>query len=193
VKALSLTQPFATLVATGEKKIETRSWSTSYRGPIAIHAAKGLSSIGGMGGLIDLCTTEPFRSVLTESGRGQGESKDLPLHVIVATLPRGAVVATARLVDCLPISDKPIKGQHCIAPDGKDPLIRVWHPTEWGGVKGHYSDITTEHDLSFGDYTPGRFGWVLDDIEPLREPVPARGSLGLWTIDDSLLQAGIHL
>lgn len=41
MKALSLTQPWATLVACGRKKIETRSWSTKYRGPLYIHAAKG--------------------------------------------------------------------------------------------------------------------------------------------------------
>lgn len=41
MKALSLTQPWATLVATGQKTIETRSWSTRYRGPLLIHAAKG--------------------------------------------------------------------------------------------------------------------------------------------------------
>ena len=40
MKALSLTQPWATLVATGAKCVETRSWSTRYRGPLAIHAAK---------------------------------------------------------------------------------------------------------------------------------------------------------
>jgi activating signal cointegrator 1 len=41
MKALSLRQPFAGLVALGEKRIETRSWSTAYRGFLAIHAAKG--------------------------------------------------------------------------------------------------------------------------------------------------------
>jgi len=40
-KVLTLTQPWATLVATGQKLVETRSWQTSYRGPILIHAAKG--------------------------------------------------------------------------------------------------------------------------------------------------------
>lgn len=40
MKALSLTQPWASLVAVGAKRIETRSWRTSYRGPLAIHAAK---------------------------------------------------------------------------------------------------------------------------------------------------------
>ena len=41
MKALTLTQPWASLVAIGAKRIETRSWSTPYRGLLAIHAAKG--------------------------------------------------------------------------------------------------------------------------------------------------------
>jgi hypothetical protein len=41
IKALSLLQPWATLVATGHKKIETRNWTTKYRGPLLIHASLG--------------------------------------------------------------------------------------------------------------------------------------------------------
>lgn len=41
MKALSLTQPWATAIALGIKQWETRSWPTSYRGEICIHAAKG--------------------------------------------------------------------------------------------------------------------------------------------------------
>ena len=40
MKAISLWQPWASLVAMNLKRFETRSWSTSYRGEIAIHAAK---------------------------------------------------------------------------------------------------------------------------------------------------------
>ncbi len=39
-KAITLWQPWATLVAIGAKEYETRSWSTNHRGPLAIHAAK---------------------------------------------------------------------------------------------------------------------------------------------------------
>jgi activating signal cointegrator 1 len=38
VKGITLYQPWASLVAVGAKRIETRSWFTSYRGTIAIHA-----------------------------------------------------------------------------------------------------------------------------------------------------------
>jgi hypothetical protein len=59
MKAISLYQPWATLVAIGAKKIETRSWGTRYRGPLAIHAAKKWS-------LQDqsILLKEPFKTVL---------------------------------------------------------------------------------------------------------------------------------
>lgn len=41
MKALTISQPFASLIASGEKWIENRTWYTSYRGPLAIHAGKG--------------------------------------------------------------------------------------------------------------------------------------------------------
>ena len=40
MKAISLWQPWASLMAYGFKTIETRSWATLYRGPLLIHAAK---------------------------------------------------------------------------------------------------------------------------------------------------------
>lgn len=40
MKAITLWQPYATLVALGVKTIETRSWSTDYRGDLLIHAAR---------------------------------------------------------------------------------------------------------------------------------------------------------
>ena len=37
--AISVRQPWATLLAVGAKRYETRSWETTYRGTIAIHAS----------------------------------------------------------------------------------------------------------------------------------------------------------
>lgn len=39
MKALTIRQPYAYLIVTGEKPVENRSWSTNYRGPLLIHAA----------------------------------------------------------------------------------------------------------------------------------------------------------
>jgi hypothetical protein len=41
MKALTISQPYATLIAIGEKWVENRAWGTDYRGPLAIHAGKG--------------------------------------------------------------------------------------------------------------------------------------------------------
>lgn len=41
MKALTISQPFASLIASGEKWVENRTWETLYRGPLAIHAGKG--------------------------------------------------------------------------------------------------------------------------------------------------------
>lgn len=39
MKAISTRQPWAHLIVRGIKRIENRSWSTDYRGPLLIHAA----------------------------------------------------------------------------------------------------------------------------------------------------------
>lgn len=41
IAALTVSQPYASLIAGGEKWVENRRWYTSYRGPLAIHAGKG--------------------------------------------------------------------------------------------------------------------------------------------------------
>jgi ASCH domain len=42
-KVISIRQPWAWLIVNGYKCVENRTWSTSYRGPIFIHAAKGMT------------------------------------------------------------------------------------------------------------------------------------------------------
>lgn len=78
MRALSLTQPWATLVAIGAKRIETRTWPTTYRGPVVIHAAKGFPR-WARGTALE----EPFASAL----------RDRPL-------PLGAAVAVAFVDQC---------------------------------------------------------------------------------------------
>ncbi len=84
MKALTLTQPYASLVAKGYKKVETRSWSTHYRGELAIHAARTFPASARR-----LCEHEPFCYALRCS------AEELPL---------GAILAVCRLTDCFPIT-----------------------------------------------------------------------------------------
>ena len=87
MRALTLTQPWASLIAIGSSTVETRSWRTEYRGPLAIHAAKGFPREAA-----ELCATEPFASALAAAGI-EG----------AADLPRGAVIALCALLEVVPI------------------------------------------------------------------------------------------
>ena len=40
MKAISIRQPWASMVVSGEKTIETRTWRTNYRGPLLIVSSK---------------------------------------------------------------------------------------------------------------------------------------------------------
>jgi activating signal cointegrator 1 len=129
VKALSLTQPWASLVAIGAKRIETRSWRTSYRGPLAIHASKS--------GLAWSNISANYLAALKDGG-----------ITTIEELPFGKIVAICRLLDCIPTEEA---------------ILSI-----------------SRREETFGDYSPGRWAWLLSDIEPLLEHVPAKGALGLW-------------
>ena len=86
MKAITLTQPWATLVAIGAKQYETRSWSTNYRGPLAIHAAKGFPKWAR-----ELCWTNPFFGALQEHNLNE---HNLPLGAVVAVVFLGGILHT---------------------------------------------------------------------------------------------------
>lgn len=43
LKALSIRQPWAWLILSGHKTVENRNWATRFKGPVLIHAAKGMT------------------------------------------------------------------------------------------------------------------------------------------------------
>lgn len=84
--AISLTQPWASLMAFEEKRIETRGWRAHYRGWIGIHASKGFPKECQA-----LCFDEPFRTTLFAHG-----------IVTLGDLPLGQLIAVVHLDECLP-------------------------------------------------------------------------------------------
>ena len=42
MKAITIKQPWATLIMSGVKRFEFRSWKTNFRGDVLIHAGKGI-------------------------------------------------------------------------------------------------------------------------------------------------------
>lgn len=98
MKAISLWQPWASYIAVGAKRFETRSWGTRYRGSLAIHAAK---------------------RPLTELERDLLEEWPLPFGA--RDVPLGALVATANLVDCFEM-------QRDEGPDKRETALGDWFP-----------------------------------------------------------------
>lgn len=144
---LTLTQPWATLVAIGAKRIETRSWRTPHRGSMAIHAAKGFPAWAK-----EVC-----------------KDPDFAIEIGPDPLPVGKVVATCRLISCIPTRE--LQQNRVIE---VDPLA---------GCDDFYLD---DRERRLGDYAPGRWAWLLADVKPLPDPEPAKGGLGLWQWDDDL-------
>ena len=177
MKALSLTQPWATLIAVGAKRIETRSWYTAHRGLIAIHAAKGLGPVGGKSGLREQCAVEPFCSVLNaaikrhseDNWRGDGFLKK---HAERPFMPLGAIVALAEIVACIPTNSQ--------RPGTKAKLYNVAR----AGLPPKYVEIPAidADEVDFGNYGPDRFMWFLENVIALPAPTPCRGALSLWDV-----------
>lgn len=166
-KVLTLTQPYASLVALLAKGNETRGWRTHYRGPLLIHAAAGLGPVGGVSGLIDLCSEEPFRSVLQAAGIWQG-------GVRKDRLPRGAIVASCELIGCYPTAR---------TDDGA-----VAYVTR-AGSQHKYRELVVvgKQERAFGDYALGRWVWVLKNVRALPKPLPCKGALRLWEYEGEVL------
>lgn len=164
LRTLTLHQPWATLIALGVKTIETRSWQTHYRGPVAIHAAARPARTA----------PNPWR--LHSNGRAMWNYARP--HDPVVPLPLGAIVATATLVDVVPmIDDDAITTAPYLrlSPTGTFALRLQDAPAQ-------RSPLDVSDQAPYGDYAPGRYAWLLTDIEPC-DPIPAKGKQGLWTWD----------
>lgn len=72
MRVITIKQPFVTLIAEGIKEYEFRTWKTKYRGPILIHAGKG----------VDKKAMKKFEYLNLE-------------------YPSGCIIAKANLTDCI--------------------------------------------------------------------------------------------
>ena len=149
VYAITLHQPWASLIALGLKTVETRSWPAPARlvgQRIAVHAGKRL-------------VRQPGEAIERELWARWGEH--WPVNI-----PTGAVVATAVLTDMARVSHiDPSSGQAVHD-----------NSTEIGCAAGRRR---TPID-PWGDFSPGRWLWFLDDVEALPKPIPAIGRQSFW-------------
>jgi hypothetical protein len=138
IKALTICQPHAFFVALPEsdprhKRVENRTWRTTYRGDLAIHAGMSRAWLG-----------------------------DTEWAYHPADLVFGAIIAIARLVECIRLQDL-------------DDLS--------SGLRPRRSRLVPPLPLGphpSAPHTCGPYCWVLSDILVLEQPIPAMGRQGLW-------------
>ena len=157
--ALSLRQPWLWAVLKAGKRVENRKWSTTYRGPLLLHASKG-------------CTEEEVEDfiefVWEEFGAVRAGEMMAMLPCPIPKLSsiehgfyRGGICGIATLVDVTEKHD----GQ--LALQAFEPLVES-RQSRWR-IRGQH-------------------GWILDDVGELPF-VPCNGALGLFTPDQMTLDA----
>jgi hypothetical protein len=102
--ALSIRQPWASLILKCGKDIENRTWSTRYRGRILIHAAKGMTRGEHMDAImfaVDAIKRDSAKASFTT----RVKLKDLGFNY--EHLPRGGIIGSVEIVDCVQESESP--------------------------------------------------------------------------------------
>jgi len=176
MKAITILEPWASLIACGAKKIETRSWATKYRGKIAIHTGKSDTYISNCDWNKKVFS-DPFLSALKllHRCRENGDLSSIEFNF-------GKVIAVADLVDCYYIVYHPGTnidiakhiniGAESMTNDKHDPNFSKYI-------------VPSEQELSFGDWTPGRYAWILENVRRI-DPVPAKGQQRIWNWEGNI-------
>lgn len=100
IKAISIRQPWAWSIIYAGKDIENRDWYTNYRGPIAIHAAKGM-------GKQEYADAADFITRTIGPSNQEWLSKWHGVCAAPYRLDRGGIIGTAEIIDCVRHSTSP--------------------------------------------------------------------------------------
>lgn len=141
MRAITLWQPWSTLMSEGHKKNETRSWPVNVRGPVAIHSAK-----------------KPFKEIKSFIDPRSLEVMSRLLYPYpLDKLPLGYVLGVGILKDCKLINEE---------------FLKTLDPTE----------------RLLGDYTPGRYAWIFEDMKHFKTPILAKGAQGFrnWELPEGI-------
>lgn len=173
MKAITLHQPWASLMAEGIKTIETRGrrspWHTAIGQRVAIHAGK-------VEGRVIREAVAPLNAAgWQENPACRTDAGGL------RPLPLGAILATGILVDVLPMV-----AAGSIEDGARIPRVVIDDDCGHFLFREMVTDDNENIDdqAEYGDFRPGRVALIFEDIVKLEEPIPARGYQGLWSFDD---------
>lgn len=158
MKALTLWQPYASLIAARAKRFETRDWTPPdhYIGQrIAIHAAKRTCLQAEVG--------DRAARAIRDAVGGYWEA-----------LPQGLVLCTAKL-DAVHF----VRGR-----DGREARVETLYRGCMETIET--TILLSEQDDLFGNCGPRRFLLEFTDVRPVTPPQPARGMQKFWNWKETL-------
>lgn len=183
MKAISLWQPWASLIACGAKPYETRSWAPpqSLIGQtIAIHAAKKIDKEAARFAQDIMYGQHPAGGFVLADKLDATMSKapDSLMGIFgQAAMPVGCIVCTARLDGAFQLGAR----APSMAPASLITRRMISRP-----VPGL---LTIPHD-DFGNYAEGRWAWRLTNVTPLNPPPPAKGAQGFFELPQGWMTGG---
>ena len=179
--AISLWQPWASLIACGAKPFETRHWSPPRHligQTIAIHAAKKIDrdaadfALELMSGDYD----NEYAGLSANLKRACESPPTLAGKFVCVTMPIGCVVATARLDAAFHLGAAATETAH---PAASVTGRLVSRPLP--------ACFTVRYD-DFGDYAPGRWAWLLTEVRAVTPLVAVKGAQGFFNLPQGALK-----
>lgn len=178
MKAISLWQPWASLIACGDKPFETRHWAPPrdlVGQRIAIHAAKKIGP-ENRGFAEDLMYGQVGEDGFAVADRLSKTMEGIPDELMggfgMACMPIGCIVCTAVLDAAFQLGEKADGTARPAASVVRRIVSRSQMP----------ECFTVRYD-EFGDYAPGRWAWLLKDIEVFKPSEPLTGRQGFFDIE----------
>lgn len=176
MKAISLWQPWASLIACGAKPFETRHWAPPREligQPIAIHAAKKIDK-GAAEFATDLMYGQHQPGGYDLADKLAASFKGTPDELMglfgKACMPIGCVVCIVHLDAAFQLGEA--------AGDTALPAARVVRRL----TSRQMPECFTVRYDDFGDYAPGRWAWLLRDPRPLKPCPPMKGAQGFFNL-----------
>ncbi len=174
MKAITLHQPWASLIACGAKPFETRSFPPPRKligQRIAIHGAKRPMRAAEIQALM--------KEVMSPGGPTRAAAFD----VLARQLPLGAVVCTVTLTGAYRLGEN--------------------RQAHWKGLLQGVAEVVEVMPGSrsidsmvpidpFGDYSPGRWIWRCEDVRRLAQPLPWTGKQGWFEVPDEMVGDVVH-
>lgn len=177
MKAISIKQPWASLIVEGIKDIENRTWKLpeKYKGQrVLIHASAAKRGNNSIIDLLSRAQMKTFVRKFEDHGRDFLE-------------PRGLIIGSVEIVDCV-VNHPSVwaeKSEIISKPNKDDYYI--------GGNWVEYDMVKYRQDCNKWRENRLIYNWILANPIKFDTPIPAKGKLGFWDFEsnDELMECAI--